>query len=509
MEQKVMTTLQDTLSTIWAYVPSLIGALAVLVIGWIVAGLLARGVRVGVEKTGLVSRVSKLVTDIDAEDEKTFEEWIGKSVFIIVMLFVLVAFFQVLGLNEITRPLTGFLNEIFQYLPRLIGPVVLVLIAWIVAKLLRLAVLRAMAATKLEERVETDAGLAGEKRLTLAQSAGDAVYWLTFLVFLPAILSSLHLEGLLGPVRVVVDELLGYLPNLFAAGLILFIGWLAARILRKIVANLLAAIGTDRLSERVGLKAALGERTLSDLIGLIVYVIILVPVVIAALNAMELNAITQPASLMLNKILAALPNLFAGGLILVVAYVVAKLVSGLAAGVLAGIGFDTLPARLGLQTGETPPGRTPSEIAGFLILIAIMLFATVEALDLIGFASVADLVTEFLGFAGHIGVGLFIIGLGLYLANLAAQLVRDASLPNADLLALLARVAIIVLALAMGLGEMGLGAEIVGLAFGLTLGAIAVALAIAFGLGGREAAARIVAKWSSGAPETPRRRTEE
>ena len=87
MEQKVITTLQDTLSTIWAYVPSLIGALAVLVIGWIVAGLLARGVRIGVEKTGLVSRVSKLVTDIDAEDEKTFEEWIGKSVFIIVMLF--------------------------------------------------------------------------------------------------------------------------------------------------------------------------------------------------------------------------------------------------------------------------------------------------------------------------------------------------------------------------------------------------------------------------------------
>ena len=106
-------------------------------------------------------------------------------------------------------------------------------------------------------------------------------------------------------------------------------------------------------------------------------------------------------------------------------------------------------------------------------------------------------------FAGDIGIGLFIIGLGLYLANLAAQLVKDTGLPNSDLLAMLARTAIIILALAMGLREMGLGDEIVGLAFGLTLGAIAVALAIAFGLGGRDAAARIVERWSARAPDTP------
>lgn len=497
-----MSTLQDTLSTIWSYVPSLIGALAILVIGWIVAELLARGVRAGVQKVGLAGRISKLGTELDAEDEKTFETWIGRSVFIIVMLFVLVAFFQVLGLNEITRPLTGFLNAIFEYLPRLIGPIVLILIAWVVAKLLRMAVLKAMAASKLEERVETDADLGGERRFTLAESAGDAVYWLTFLVFLPAILSSLDLEGLLGPVRVMVDKLLGYFPNLFAAGLILFVGWLVARILRKVVTNLLASVGTDRLSERVGLRAALGERTLSDLIGLIIYVIILIPVLIAALNAMDLDAITQPASLMLNKILAALPNLFAGTLILVVAYVVGKLVAGLTQSVLSGIGFDNLPSRLGLQTEAASGGRSPSEIAGYLVLIAIMLFAVVEALDLVGFVAVANLVTEFLGFAGHVGIGLFIIGLGLYLANLAAELVKQSSLPNANILAVLARVAIIILALAMGLGEMGLGDEIVGLAFGLTLGAIAVALAIAFGLGGRDAAAQIVAKWSSGTSDT-------
>jgi hypothetical protein len=498
MEQKVITTVQDTASMIWSYVPNLVGALAILVIGWIVAGWLARLVRVGLEKSGLVGRLSKVVSDVDVEDAKTVELWIGKSVFVILILFVLVGFFQVLGLNQITQPITGFLNEIFLYLPRLIGPVVLVLVAWIVAKFLRIVVRRGMASTKLDERVQKDADYTDDKKMSLSNTAGEAVYWLTFLVFLPAILGSLELGGLLGPVRGLVDTLLGYLPNLFAAGLILFIGWLVAKVVRKILTNLLAAAGTDRLSEKVGLHSALGKQNLSGLTGLIAYVLILIPVIVGALNALNLAAITQPASQMLNEILAVIPNLFAGSLVLVVAYVVAKIVAGLTTGLLAGVGFDSLPHRLGLQADEKSKGRSASEIAGFILIVAIMLFATIEAFRLIGFETAGALISEFLIFSGHVLLGLLIIGLGLFLAKFVADIIKDTGLPNASLLALIARVAILVLASAMGLGEMGLGEDIIVLAFGLTLGAVAVALAIAFGLGGRDAAAQITAKWSDG-----------
>ncbi len=499
MEQKLITTVRDAAQMIWAYVPNLVGALTVLVIGWILAGWLARIVRIGVEKMGLVGRLSKVTSVVDVKDAKSIEHWVGKGVFFILMLFVLVGFFQVLGMEQLTLPITGFLNAIFQYLPRLIGPVVIAIIAWLVATFLRLAVRRGMAATKLDERVGKDADLVGAQKLPLADTAGEAVYWLTFLVFLPAILSSLEIDGLLGPVRVVVDQILGYLPHLFAAGLILFVGWLAARIIRKVVTNLLMSVGTENLSERVGLHAALGKQNLSGLIGLVVYVLILIPVIVAALNAMELEALTQPASQMLNEILAILPNLFAGILVLVIAYVVAKIVASLATGVLTGAGFDSLPQRLGLKSKGEPKGRAASEVAGYILMVAIMLFASIEAFELIGFDTASDLISEFLVFSSHVLLGLLIISLGLFLAKIVADTITGMSFPNSALLAMVARVAILILSVAMGLGEMGLGDEIIGLAFGLTLGAVAVALAIAFGMGGRDAAAQVVSKWAANA----------
>lgn len=79
--------------------------------------------------------------------------------------------------------------------------------------------------------------------------------------------------------------------------------------------------------------------------------------------------------------------------------------------------------------------------------------------------------------------------------NQAAQTIQASRAAQARLLALAARVAVLVLAGAMALRQMGLANEIVNLAFGLLLGAIAVASALAFGLGGREIAARELQNW--------------
>jgi len=478
-----------------AYIPNLVGALAILIIGWLVALVVSAIVRAALRRTTLDDRLATWIVGEEKAKAVEVERWIAKGVYYLIMLFVLIAFFQTLGLTIITQPLNQLLVQVFQYAPRLLGAGLLLLLAWIVASGLRFLVSRVLRAAKLDERLGQQAGLEEEERIPLSQTLARAVYWLVFLLFLPAALEALALQGLLEPVQGMITKMLSFLPDIFAAGLMLMIGWVIARVVQRIVTNLLAAVGADRLSEQVGLASVLGKQRLSGLLGLVVYVLILVPALIATLNALALDAITQPASNMLNAILMALPAIFGAALMVTIAYVVGRMVAGLITNLLTGTGFNTILAQLGLGKEPAKGERTPSEIVGYLVLVAIVFFASIEALRLLGFVLLADLVAEFTVFAGQVILGLIVFFIGLYLANLAAKTVRASGTAQAGLLALAARISILVLAGAMSLRHMGLANEIINLAFGLLLGAIAVALALAFGLGGREVAARELEEW--------------
>jgi hypothetical protein len=478
-----------------SHIIDLVLAVVILVVGWLAAFTVALLVRVSLKRTEVDNRVARWVLGDERAEKVEVERWIGRLVFWLLMLFVLVAFFEAVGLTVITEPLNSFLITIFEYAPRLIAPAVLLLVALALATGLRFVVRRVLEATKLEERLVDQAGLEGKERVPVAKAVSDAVYWLVLVLFLPAILGALGLQGLLQPVQGMVDEILAFLPNLFAAVVILALGWLLARIVQRIVTNLLAAVGTDRVSEQVGLAKALGEQRLSSLLGLVVYILILIPVLIAALHSLQIEAVTQPASEMLNTILVALPLLFGAVLVLLVAYLVGRVVSGLVANLLSGFGFNSVLVRIGLGKEPAEGERTPSQVVGYLVLVGIMLFATIEAVRLVGFEVLAGLIAQFMVFAGHVLLGLIIFGLGLFLADLVARTVEASGKTQARLLAVAARVSISVLAGAMALRQMGLANEIITLAFGLVLGAIAVAAAIAFGIGSRELAGDVVKRW--------------
>lgn len=482
----------QTTHFVGSYVPNALAALAVLIIGWIVALVIAAIVRGALRRTGLDRRLSDSVAAEGAADRLQVSDRIGKGVFYLIMLFVLVAFFQTLGLTIVTVPLTAFLNQLFEYAPRLIAAGILLFLAWIVANVLRFVVRKILTATTIDRRLTRGAGVENEEDLPVAKTLSDATYWLVYLLFLPALLDALAVPGLLAPVRDMVTKVLGFLPNLLAAAVILGIGWFVARIVQRIAANLLVVAGADRLSERVGLSRALGDSKLSAVLGLLIYILILIPVVVGSLNALQMEGVTGPASQMLNIILGTLPGILAAVLVVGVAYVVASVVSGLATNMLSAVGFDRLPARLGLATEPAAGHRTPSQIAGTVVMVAIVLFAVMQALPMLGFHLLASMMHDFLTFASQVLLGLVVFGFGLFLAKLVADMVRDSGIENARLLATIARVAILVLAGTMGLRQMNVAQEIVTLAFGLTLGAVAVAAAIAFGIGGRTAAKTLV-----------------
>ncbi len=476
--------------------PSIITAILILVVGWIVALIFASVVRGAFKRTGISEKIARF---IKGEDDATGAEvikWVGRIVFYLVMFFVLVAFFQHIGLTFIAEPLNAFLMSIFANAPLIFGAAAILLVAWLLATVLRIIVVRVLDAAKIDERfseqVEDDVGA---EKISLPQQIGNIVFWITFLLFIPAVLSTLRLEGLLVPVQSMFEAILTYVPNLLGAALVLILGWFGAKILKRFLVSLLSSLGIDRITEREDLASYFGKNKPSEIVGLFAYVLVMLFVIIGALNALSVEAITAPASAMLAMILAALPAIFAALLIITIAFLVGRVLVGLISGLLSAVGFDQLLVRLGITREVAEGKRTPSEIVGYLVLVAIMLFAAIEAAGVLGFVVLSNLIAELTVLLGRVVVSVIIFGIGLYLAGLAKEVVLSSGSPHAEMLSKLARVAVLVLAGAIALQQLGVADEIIVTAFGVLIGAIALTGVIAFGLGGRDVAARELSSW--------------
>jgi hypothetical protein len=378
---------------------------------------------------------------------------------------------------------------------RILGALLILVVGYIVALLVQRLVVALLRRTNADNRLARWAG-GKPTGISVERAIGSAVFWLIMLFVIIAFLNQLNLTGITGPLTGFLDRVIAFIPRLLGAIVIVVVGYLLARVLRQVVTNLAARMGLDRVSERAGVRMSL-----SNLAGTLVYALILIPTLIAALNTLNIAAISGPATAMLQTLLNAIPGIFAAALLLFITYFIAKLVSGLVTDLLSGLGLDDWLYRLGVMRA-VPTSRRPSQIIGTIVMVAIMLFAAMEAADLIGFQILADIIARFMLFAGRLLIALVIFLAGMYLANLARELVLSSG--NTRLLASIARSAVLIFAGAMALRELGLADEIVNLAFGLTLGAIAVAAALAFGLGGREIASRELGRLVSDLREGPR-----
>ncbi len=476
--------------------PSILTAILILVVGWIVALILASIARGAFKRTGVSERVARFIKGEEDAAGAEVTKWVGRIVFYLAMFFVLVAFFQNIGLTFIAEPLNAFLMSIFSNAPLIFGAAAILLVAWLLATVLRIIVIRVLEAAKVDERlseqVEEDKEI---KKLSLTQQIGNIVYWITFLLFIPAVLSTLRLEGLLVPVQSMFESILTYIPNLLGAALVLVLGWFGAKILKRFLVNLLSSLGIDRVTEREDISSYFGKNKPSEIIGIFAYALVMIFVIIGALNALAVEAITAPASAMLGMILNALPAIFAALLILTIAFLVGRVLVGLISGLLSAVGFDQLLVRLGIAREVVEGKRTPSEIVGYLVLVAIMLFAAIEAAGVLGFAVLSGLIAELTVLLGRVVVSVVIFGIGLYLAGVAKEVVMSSGSPHAELLSKLARLAVLVLAGAIALQQLGVADEIIVIAFGVLIGAIALTGVIAFGLGGRDVASRELSTW--------------
>lgn len=414
-------------------------------------------------------------------------------------------------------PAAYWRDQLIQWGPRVVFAILILIATHFIAKGVQWAVAKMVNRMPVLKR-HPQAGVD-----SVGTELGRLAYWLVWLVGLVAALQPLGLNEVLTPVTVMTNEVFAFIPRLIGAGLLFFAGLILARIVRHVVEAALGALNLERLFSRAGIAigdaplavdeagvaqegTAPARGSIAKAVGVTVSAVIIIFAAIGALGTLKIATISDPATAMLQSIALSIPNVLAALIVLAIAFLIGRWGKSVIETVLPGLGFDNAMRALGMM----PVSSVPSRIVGNIAMTAALIVGTMEAAHKIGGDSTAALLFQVTALGGKVIFGTVIIVVGIFLARILATLVGS-STGESSYAETIIKYAIIALFTAIGLTFMGLADQIVMMAFGLILGSAAVATAIAFGLGGRDAAARILERWtdeqmpSSRRPATPPR----
>ncbi len=208
------------------------------------------------------------------------------------------------------------------------------------------------------------------------------------------------------------------------------------------------------------------------------------------------NLIVDPIRQMLTKIMAYLPTLLGALIILIVGWIVAKAIRRIVDWVLKTVRFDVLADKAGisetLRKGDLE--ISAREVLSGIVYWLIIIMVLVMAVDALGLPKASDVLASLFAYIPKVIAALLVLIVAMFLASFVSGIVRiaagNANLPKPEILAGICRWAIIIFAVTIALGELGIGTLLVTATFNIILGGVCLALALAFGLGGKDAAAR-------------------
>src|SRR5881409_2783615 len=283
--------------------------------------------------------------------------------------------------------------QLINWGPRVLIAVLIIVATWAVARAVKWVLQKAIDRSPALKRHVT-----GTPEETVGHQLGTIAKLIIWLVGIMAALSFLGIAQILAPINELITQIFAFLPRLIGAGLIFFVGLIVARIVRRLVETVLVATNVDGLLARIGIGDSAGTvRTDPDAVppgaapgatraslaraaGVLVYALIIIPVAIAALQVLGIEAISGPAIAMLNEILAAIPRVLAAGLWIGIAFIAARFLKTIVEAILPPTGFDEAI----LSTGVLPASARPSRIVANIAMIAIVLASAIEAARQLG-----------------------------------------------------------------------------------------------------------------------------
>ncbi|MFV0338518.1 MAG: mechanosensitive ion channel [Chthoniobacterales bacterium] len=265
-----------------------VGALIVFLIAWkIVCPILRGAIVAALGKTSWDEKLSNWIGNKSANPA----QGIAQFFYYLFLLFFIVLSLDIAGLNDVTAPLQGMLNQFLSFIPGLVGAGLLLFIAVFVGRIVKNLLATSLNGLRLDERIGSKAGTT-----PVSNAIANAVFWLFILLILPSVLQSIQLGAVADPIIAIVGMITSAVPNILLAAVLLAVGFLVAEVARKLVTNVLVAIGVDAWPSKIGLSIPeSGPRSVSNITGYTVMVSIVVLLASTAINTLQIGLLQEAA----------------------------------------------------------------------------------------------------------------------------------------------------------------------------------------------------------------------
>ena len=360
-------------------------------------------------------------------------------------------------------------------------------VAFIVAGIVKSLVIKLLAKEKIAKvlsKVDMDG------RVATIQFIAKTVYLLVFLLFVPAIFSSLGLSVVTSPITNILHTIWGYVPNVVGAIIVLVVGSMVAKLVRQILVPVFNKINVNKIQEKAGIEVANADK-LSETLAYVVYYLILIPMIVMALDVLDISVISVPAKGILNTIFAFIPNILVGLVIIIIGCMIGKFVGQIVTRLIATAGLD---AKLVKLLDADDQKFSLSKFVGLVVNVIVVILFVVEGLNILQLEVLTGVGTVVIAYIPSVIIAVIIALVAFFAASVAEKALKN---NGKKTFAIVAKVAIFTIAGFMILSQLGIAAEIVNTAFKLVLAAAAIAVALAFGLGGKEFAANTLKKIDS------------
>ncbi|MFL2118490.1 mechanosensitive ion channel [Marinilactibacillus psychrotolerans] len=392
----------------------------------------------------------------------------------------------------------GF-NSFLDYLPQLLLGIVLILVAWIVATLVAKAVSKGLKAIGIGKYFQKwGATNTEEQSHALIDTLSKVAYYLVWVLFLPGIFSTFGLDSIGQPIMNMIDTVLAFIPNIIAAGIVLVLGLFAAKLVKNLVYNVAVAANIDKHlakltgGETTDAEVKKNKGTLASVLANIVYFLIVIPIILVALEVLNINSIADPISSVLNTILSAIPNILVAVVLLIVGFAIAKFAGMILTDLLKSAGLNKYSSYLKKSSNMN---LDLSKIAGQTVAVLIGLFFLVEALNALNLEMLNSILSVVIGYLPNVLFAAIIIGLGFVGGQMLSSAIKSTT--GSMLAGMLIKYILIVFSIFMALDQLNFASAIVQAAFICIIGGLAVAFALSFGLGGREFAKKQLSRLDS------------